>query len=165
MLVLSARSHERQKVDALDAGADDYLTKPFGVDELLARLRVALRHAAQTTRAGESMLRISDVRIDLETKTVHRAGMLVRLTATEWRLLEALAKRADRAVTSHQLLREVWGPGHAERGHYPRIYIRQLRQKLEVQPARPALLLTETSVGYRLMVPSGETLEDLAPLP
>ncbi|QTN26216.1 response regulator [Rhodoferax sp. AJA081-3] len=154
ILVLSARSQERQKVDALDAGADDYLSKPFGVDELHARLRVALRHAAQTTRAGASTLRIGDVRIDLETKTVYRAGLVVRLTATEWRLLEALAKRADRVVTSRQLLHEVWGPGYAEQGHYLRIYIRQLRQKLEVQPASPVLLLTETSVGYRLLVQS-----------
>lgn len=156
ILVLSARSQERQKVDALDAGADDYLSKPFGVDELHARLRVALRHAAQTTRAGEATVNIGDVRIDLETKTVHRAGVLVRLTATEWRLLEALAKRADRVVTSRQLLLEVWGPGHTEQGHYLRIYIRQLRQKLETHPAKPVLLLTETSVGYRLLVQAGD---------
>lgn len=156
ILVLSARSQERQKVDALDAGADDYLSKPFGVDELHARLRVALRHAAQTTQAGQPTLTIGDVRIDMETKAVHRAGVLVRLTATEWRLLEALAKRADRVVTSRQLLHEVWGPGHTEQGHYLRIYIRQLRQKLEAQPAKPVLLLTETSVGYRLLAQTGD---------
>ncbi|HYW56963.1 MAG TPA: response regulator [Polaromonas sp.] len=154
IIVLSARSQERHKVDALDAGADDYLSKPFGVDELHARLRVALRHAAQTTHGGKPVLNLGEVRIDLEARSVVRTGQVVRLTATEWRLLEALAKRADRVVTSRQLLQEVWGPGHAEQGHYLRIYIRQLRQKLELQPARPVLLLTETSVGYRLLVPS-----------
>lgn len=155
IVVISARAQERQKVDALDAGADDYLTKPFGVDELHARLRVALRHAAQTSLAGQSSLSRGDVRIDLDAKAVFRAGEPVRLTATEWRLLDALAKRADRVVTSRQLLREVWGPGHTEQGHYLRIYIRQLRQKLEADPAHPVLLLTETSVGYRLQVSQG----------
>lgn len=157
IIVLSARSQERHKVDALDAGADDYLSKPFGVDELHARLRVALRHAAQTTQAGESILNLGEVRIDLKARSVSRGGQVVHLTATEWRLLEALAKRADRVVTSRQLLQEVWGPGHAEQSHYLRIYIRQLRQKLELQPARPVLLLTETSVGYRLLVPIADT--------
>lgn len=151
VLVLSARSQEGEKVAALDAGADDFLAKPFGVAELHARLRVALRHAAQTRLEGESLLAIGDVRIDLEGRAVHRAGELVRLTGTEWRLLEALARRADRVVTSAQLLRDVWGPGHAEQGHYLRIYIRQLRQKLEAEPTRPQLLLTETGVGYRLV--------------
>lgn len=155
IVVISARAQEQQKVDALDAGADDYLTKPFGVDELHARLRVALRHAAQTSLAGQSSLVRGDLRIDLDAKAVSRAGEPVRLTATEWRLLDALAKRADRVVTSRQLLREVWGPGHAEQGHYLRIYIRQLRQKLEADPAHPVLLLTETSVGYRLQVSQG----------
>lgn len=156
ILVLSARSQERQKVEALDAGADDFLAKPFGVAELHARLRVALRHAAQTSLAGESALRLGELRIDLQTKLVMRAGEAVRLTATEWRLLEALAKRADRVVTSTQLLREVWGPGHMEQGHYLRIYIRQLRQKLEERPSRPQFLLTETGVGYRLLAGSAE---------
>lgn len=151
VLVLSARSQEGEKVAALDAGADDFLAKPFGVAELHARLRVALRHAAQTRLEGESLLAIGDIRIDLEGRAVHRAGELVRLTGTEWRLLEALARRADRVVTSAQLLRDVWGPGHAEQGHYLRIYIRQLRQKLEAEPTRPQLLLTETGVGYRLV--------------
>ncbi len=156
ILVLSARSQERQKVEALDAGADDFLAKPFGVAELHARLRVALRHAAQTSLAGESVLRLGELRIDLETKLVLRGGEAVRLTATEWRLLEALAKRADRVVTSTQLLREVWGPGHMEQGHYLRIYIRQLRQKLEARPSRPQFLLTETGVGYRLLAGAAE---------
>ena len=156
IIVLSARSQERQKVEALDAGADDYLAKPFGVAELHARLRVALRHAAQTSLAGESVLRLGALRIDLQTRLVLRGGEAVHLTATEWRLLEALAKRADRVVTSTQLLREVWGPGHAEQGHYLRIYIRQLRQKLEERPARPQYLLTETGVGYRLLAAQPE---------
>jgi two-component system KDP operon response regulator KdpE len=152
ILVLSARAEEQQKVDALDAGADDFLVKPFGVAELHARLRVALRHAAQTTQSGASSLQLGDVRIDMAAKTVHRAGEPVRLTATQWRLLEVLASHAGRVVTSQQLLREVWGPGHAEQGHYLRVYVRQLRQRLEAMPARPAFLLTETGVGYRLLV-------------
>ncbi|WP_140635540.1 response regulator [Methylibium rhizosphaerae] len=154
IIVLSARSQERQKVEALDAGADDYLTKPFGVAELHARLRVALRHAAQTSLAGDTRLRFGSVRLDLESRHVERGGEMVRLTATQWRLLEVLAKHAGRVVTSSQLLREVWGPGHAEQGHYLRIYVRQLRQKLEEVPAQPQYLLTETGVGYRLLVDS-----------
>ncbi len=151
IIVLSARSQEAQKVEALDAGADDFLAKPFGAAELHARLRVALRHAAQTTRDGQSALAIGAVIIDMQAKSVSRDNAPVRLTATEWRLLEALAKRSDRVVTSAQLLRDVWGPGHDEQGHYLRIYIRQLRQKLEADPARPAIVLTETGVGYRLL--------------
>jgi two-component system, OmpR family, KDP operon response regulator KdpE len=152
IIVLSARSQEVQKVEALDGGADDYLAKPFGVAELHARLRVALRHAAQTTLAGDSTLRLGDVRIDLGARMVQRGEGMIHLTATQWRLLEVLAQRAGRVVTSQQLLREVWGPGHAEQGHYLRIYIRQLRQKLEASPARPAHLITEAGVGYRLLV-------------
>ena len=151
ILVLSARSQEQQKVDALDAGADDYLTKPFGVAELHARLRVALRHASRSAAGGESRLRLGDIRVDLAAKTVQRAGVPLRLTATQWRLLEVLAQHAGRVVTSRQLLREVWGPGHAEQGHYLRIYVRQLRQKLEDQPAQPVYLKTETGIGYRLL--------------
>jgi len=156
IIVLSARAQETQKVEALDAGADDYLSKPFGVAELHARLRVALRHAAQTGLAGESTLRRGDVEIDFDAKRVLRAGEAVHLTATEWRLLGALAKQVGRVVTSRQLLRDVWGPGHAEQGHYLRIYVRQLRQKLEATPARPVFLLTETGLGYRLLVDANE---------
>ena len=159
VIVLSARTQEREKVQALDAGADDFLAKPFGVAELHARLRVALRHAAQTSMAGESVLRIGELRIDLQARLVQRRGEAVRLTATEWRLLEALARRADRVVTSTQLLRDVWGPGHVEQGHYLRIYMRQLRQKLEEQPTRPAILLTETGVGYRLQASQERQVE------
>jgi two-component system KDP operon response regulator KdpE len=151
IVVLSARSQEQQKVDALDAGADDYLSKPFGVAELHARLRVALRHAARSALGGESVLRLGDVRIDLAAKSVTRAGEPVHLTATQWRLLEVLAQQAGRVVTARQLLREVWGPGHAEQGHYLRIYVRQLRQKLEAEPARPVYLRTDTGIGYRLL--------------
>ena len=151
ILVLSARSHEQQKVDALDAGADDYLVKPFGVAELHARLRVALRHAARSTLDGDSVLQLGQVRIDLAAKSVTRAGEPVHLTATQWRLLAVLAQQAGRVVTSRQLLREVWGPGHAEQGHYLRIYVRQLRQKLEADPAHPVYLRTDTGIGYRLM--------------
>jgi len=152
ILVLSARSHEQQKVDALDAGADDYLTKPFGVAELHARLRVALRHASRSTQGGGSLLRLGEVSLDLAAKTVQRAGTPIRLTATQWRLLEVLAQHAGRVVTARQLLREVWGPGHAEQGHYLRIYVRQLRQKLEAVPAQPVYLKTDTGIGYRLLV-------------
>lgn len=152
VIVLSARAQENQKVEALDAGADDFLTKPFGVAELHARLRVALRRAAQTSMEGASRLRLGDVLVDLSAKTVERAGESIKLTATQWRLLEVLARHAGRLVTSSTLLREVWGPGHAEQGHYLRIYVRQLRQRLEADPARPQFLLNETGIGYRLIV-------------
>ncbi len=152
IVVLSARSQERQKVEALDAGADDYLVKPFGVAELHARLRVALRHAARTQAAGDSVLNLGPVRLDMAARVVTRDGEPVRLTATQWRLLEVLARHAGSVVTSQHLLREVWGPGRTEQGHYLRIYVRQLRQKLEVEPARPVFLLTETGIGYRLVV-------------
>ncbi len=151
IIVLSARTQEEEKVRALDAGADDYLTKPFGVSELHARLRVALRRAAQTGGSGRAVLRLGDVCIDLAARTVTRAGSPERLTATQWRLLEVLARHSGRVVTSRTLLREVWGPAHAEQGHYLRIYVRQLRQKLEAVPAQPAYLLTDTGVGYRLL--------------
>jgi two-component system, OmpR family, KDP operon response regulator KdpE len=156
IIVLSARVHERQKVEALDAGADDYVGKPFGVAELHARLRVALRHAAQTSLAGASTLQLGDVRIDLAAKAVQRGAEVIRLTATQWRLLEVLARHAGRVVTGRQLLREVWGPGHAEQVHYLRIYVRQLRQKLETEPTRPSFLLTETGIGYRLLVDAAD---------
>lgn len=152
IIVLSARTQEAQKVAALDAGADDFVTKPFGVAELHARLRVALRHAARSGLAGRSRLRCGELDIDLVAKAVQHGGELVRLTPTQWRLLEVLARQAGRVVTAKTLLHEVWGPRHAEQGHYLRIYVRQLRQKLEADPARPAFLLTEAGVGYRLLV-------------
>ncbi len=151
IIVLSARSQEAQKVSALDAGADDFVTKPFGVAELHARLRVALRHASQTAMDGDTCVRCGGVVIDLAAKAVRRDGELVRLTPTQWRLLEVLARQAGRVVTAQALLQEVWGPHHAEQGHYLRIYVRQLRQKLEHEPARPRFLITETGLGYRLL--------------
>lgn len=151
ILVLSARTQESQKVDALDAGADDFVSKPFGVAELHARIRVALRHAGTSPGSGQTMA-LGDVSINLQTRSVSRASQPIKLTATQWRLLEVLARHAGRVVTGRQLLREVWGPGHAEQGHYLRIYVRQLRQKLEVDPTNPRYLLTEIGVGYRLLV-------------
>ncbi len=152
ILVLSARAEEAQKVEALDAGADDFVTKPFGVAELHARLRVALRHARQTALNGASALKLGNCRIDLTAKSVMLDGATVRLTATQWRLLEVLCRHAGRVVTARQLLKEVWGPGHADQAHYLRIYVRQLRQRLEADPAHPVYLTTETGVGYRLSV-------------
>lgn len=169
IIVLSARTQEVQKVEALDAGADDFVTKPFGVAELHARLRVALRHTARSTMAGASGVRCGEVLIDLAAKSVRQGGDLVRLTGTQWRLLEVLARNAGRLVTSQSLLHEVWGPRHAEQGHYLRIYVRQLRQKLEAEPARPQYLLTETGVGYRLLAdeypsaPAGSEAQRAAP--
>lgn len=154
VIVLSARSLEAQKVEALDAGADDFVAKPFGVAELHARLRVALRHAAQTAQAGASTLVLGGVTIDLAARSVRAGAEPVRLTATQWRLLEVLARQAGRVVTARQLLREVWGPAHAEQGHYLRIYVRQLRQRLEPDASNPRYLITETGIGYRLLVDS-----------
>ncbi len=152
IIVLSARGQEQDKVDALDAGADDYLTKPFGIGELLARIRVALRHGA--ARAGTpdgSVFEAHGVRVDLGRREVTRHGGPVRLTPTEYRLLAVLVRHAGRVLTHRQLLREVWGPGAQDQNHYLRVYVNQLRQKLEDDAARPALLRTEPGVGYRLM--------------
>ena len=151
VLILSARSQEREKVRALDLGADDYLTKPFGAEELLARIRVALRHSAGP---GESspVLVAGDLRLDLERRDVSRAGVPVKLTHLEFRLLEALAQRGGRVATHAQLLREVWGPGSEGQVHYVRIYMAQLRRKLEQDPARPKHFHTEPNVGYRLLL-------------
>lgn len=150
IVVLSARSQESQKVEALDAGADDFVAKPFGVAELHARLRVALRRLRQHAETGASVLRMGACEIDLARRAIRRGDEAVHLTATQWRLLEALCQQAGRVVTAQQLLKKVWGPGHAEQAHYLRIYVRQLRQKLEADPTRPMYLRTETGVGYRL---------------
>jgi two-component system KDP operon response regulator KdpE len=153
IVVVSARGQERDKVQALDAGADDYLTKPFGTDELLARMRVALRHAARVAGGdGEAVFEVGDLRVDLGSRLVHLRGDEVRLTRTEYRLLAALVQHAGKVLTHRQLLREVWGPGAANETHYLRVYMAQLRHKLEDDPARPRYLLTETGVGYRLRV-------------
>ena len=151
IVVVSARGQERDKVQALDAGADDYLTKPFGTEELLARMRVALRHAARVAGgAGEAVFETGELRVDLAARLVYRRAVEVRLTRTEYRLLAALVKHAGKVLTHRQLLVEVWGPGSANETHYLRVYMAQLRHKLEDDPARPRHLLTETGVGYRL---------------
>jgi two-component system KDP operon response regulator KdpE len=155
ILVISARGREGDKVRALDAGADDYLTKPFGVNELLARLRVAERHLRQRAApAGEPVLEVGQLGIDLARREVRVGGELVHLTPLEYRLLVALARHAGMVLTHSQLLREVWGPGHAEQTHYLRVYMAQLRRKIERDPARPQLLVTEPGVGYRLRDPA-----------
>lgn len=152
ILVLSARTAEHQKVMALDAGADDYLTKPFGVDELHARIRVALRHSRLASARTQAHVKFGDVCADLHGRTLTRSGSMLKLTATEWRLLDVLIRHGGRVVTGQQLLKEVWGPAHSEQSHYLRIYIRQLRQKLEPDPSHPVSLITETGVGYRLIL-------------
>jgi two-component system, OmpR family, KDP operon response regulator KdpE len=151
IVVLSARAREQAKVEALDAGADDYVTKPFGVGELLARVRVALRHAARTAGSGATVLRLGEAEVDLERRRVTRAGREVHLTPLEFRLLACLAQHLGLVVTHRQLLKEVWGPSHIEHTHYLRIYMKQLRDKLEDDPMRPRHLTTETGVGYRLL--------------
>jgi two-component system KDP operon response regulator KdpE len=153
IIVLSARADERDKISALDAGADDYLGKPFGVGELLARVRATLRRQRQPAADADGRVRFGEIEVDLKARLVLRAGQLVHLTPTEFRLLSVLVANAGRVVTSPQLLREVWGPSHSESGHYLRIYMGHLRQKLEQDPAQPAYLLTETAVGYRLLLP------------
>lgn len=151
IVVLSARTREMEKVAALDAGADDYLTKPFGVPELVARLRAHLRRTQATAGAeGGARVRFGDVTVDLGERRVTKAGGAVRLTPIEYRLLAALIRHAGKVLTHRNLLRDVWGPGHAEHGHYLRIYMAQLRRKLEADPADPKHLLTETGIGYRL---------------
>jgi two-component system, OmpR family, KDP operon response regulator KdpE len=151
IIVLSARGREQDKVAALDLGADDYLTKPFGVDELLARIRVALRHASRRADAPtEAVFEAGDVRVDLAGREVKRAGTPVHLTPTEYKLLSLLIRHAGKVLTHRQLLKEVWGVNYADQSHYVRVYVAQLRQKLEADPARPRLILTEPGVGYRL---------------
>ncbi len=150
VIVLSARTQETDKVMALDAGADDYLTKPFGMSELLARVSVALRHANAGVQATGGEFAVAGLRVDLTNRRVHRDDSEVHLTPIEYRLLTTLVRHAGKVLTHRQLLTDVWGPGHVERSHYLRIYMGNLRQKLEADPARPRFLLTETGVGYRL---------------
>ncbi len=151
IIVLSARGQERDKIAALDAGADDYVSKPFGVGELLARMRVALRHATRNPDdAGESTFSIGSLHVDLAKRQVFVAGQQVHLTPIEYRLLTTLIRYAGKVLTHRQLLLEVWGPPYAEQAHYLRVYMAQLRRKLESDPARPRYLLTEPGVGYRL---------------
>ncbi len=151
IIVLSARGREEDKVKALDLGADDYLTKPFGVEELLARIRVALRHAATPPgAAAEPVFEVGDLRVDLPARRVWRADQEVHLTPTEYKLLATLVRHAGKVLTHRQLLKEVWGINFVNQSHYVRVYLAQLRQKIEADPARPRLLLTEPGVGYRL---------------
>jgi two-component system, OmpR family, KDP operon response regulator KdpE len=152
VLVLSARTGEWDKVRALDQGADDYLTKPFGTAELLARLRVALRRRATDYGAGRpgAAFIVAGLTVDLTTRAVTLDGREVHLTPIEYRLLAELVRHAGKVLTHRHLLREVWGPSHVDRSHYLHIYMGQLRHKLEQQPARPRFLLTEVGVGYRL---------------
>jgi two-component system, OmpR family, KDP operon response regulator KdpE len=150
IIVLSARGQENQKVDALDAGADDYVTKPFGMNELLARLRAATRRAAAPSE-DEPSVATEHFTVDLASKRVVLAsGADVRLTPTEWQLLEILARNRGRLVTGRQLLQDVWGPAYGTETHYLRVYMAQLRRKLEPDPARPRYLLTEPGMGYRM---------------
>jgi two-component system KDP operon response regulator KdpE len=150
IIVLSARIQERSKIDALDHGADDYITKPFGVGELLARVRVALRNSVKT-EGGKRILSLGSTTVDLEKRRATRDGAEIHLTAIEFRLLACLAKHLGMVVTHKQLLQEVWGPTHVDDTHYLRVYMKQLREKLEPDPVRPRYLLTETGVGYRLV--------------
>jgi two-component system KDP operon response regulator KdpE len=153
VIVISARGQEETKVRALDEGADDFLTKPFGAAELMARIRVALRHAARERDTTTSVVRIGDdIEVDLAKRLVHVRGEEVHLTPIEYKLLVVLAKHAGMVITHRHLLEQVWGPGHAHQMQYLRVYMTQLRHKLEKDPARPKYLVTEPGVGYRLKV-------------
>jgi two-component system KDP operon response regulator KdpE len=150
IIILSVVGDEREKVEALDAGADDYVTKPFGVDELLARLRAALRRAETST---EPVLEIGDLRVDLEAHEVTLSGKPVQLTPHEYSLLTLLARNEGKLMTHQAILREVWGRAYADESHYLHVYVSQLRRKLEPDPARPRYILTEPGAGYRLVDP------------
>jgi len=150
IVVLSARAQEQSKIEALDAGADDYITKPFGIGELLARVRAALRHAVRPASGGKVLV-LDEVSIDFEKRQAFKDRDEIRLTPIEFKLLVCLAKHLGLVATHRQLLTEVWGPTHAGHTHYLRVYMKGLREKLEADPARPKHLLTETGVGYRLL--------------
>lgn len=153
IVVLSARVSEAEKIRALDAGADDYLTKPFGMGEFLARVRATLRRQRQPEAGLGGTVRFGDVEVDLKGRWVSKGGERVHLTPTEYRLLALLVSNAGRVMSNPQLLRAIWGPSQVESGHYLRIYMGHLRHKLEDDPAQPRYLLTETAVGYRLQLP------------
>ncbi len=156
VIVLSVRDREQDKVAALDAGADDYLTKPFGAGELLARVRVALRHAALAGgESAEPVFEVGALRVDLARRQVTVGGAEIHLTPIEYKLLALLVKHAGRVLTHRQLLREVWGPEYGDESHYLRVYMAQLRHKIEADPARPHYLRTEPGVGYRLIAEEG----------
>ena len=149
IVVLSARDSQWAKVDALDAGADDYVTKPFGMDELLARLRAAVRRAQPVDEGGDTVVVAGDLEIDLARRLVLRDGSEVRLTPTEWAMLEVLVRSSGRLVPRKQLLQAVWGPGYSEGTNYLRVYSAQLRRKLEADPANPRHVITHPGAGYR----------------
>ncbi|MBI1269524.1 response regulator [bacterium] len=152
IIVLSVRSMESDKIDALDAGADDFVTKPFGVFELMARIRVALRHLDLRDKGEEesSVFSVGDLKVDFSRREVFIKDTQVHLTPTEYKLLTMLAQNPGKVVSQETLLREVWGPGHSKRSHYLRVYMGNIRQKLEEKPARPRYIITEPGVGYRL---------------
>lgn len=152
VIVLSAHDDEQDKVAALDAGADDYLTKPFGIDELLARIRVALRHHSRLKGGRSSEIRVGNLVIDLANYLVTRNGEMVKLTTTEFSLLSYLAGNAGRVLTHRAILNHVWGASETSQMEYLRVYIRQLRQKLEEDPHNPQIIMTESGVGYRFIV-------------
>ncbi len=151
VIVLSARSGENAKISALDAGADDYLVKPFGAGELMARVRAQLRRHSQQTQAGEPVIRFGDVSIDLARRVVERNQQQLHLTPIEYRLLTHLATQPDRVITYRQLLKAVWGPGHMEDIHYVRVHMANLRKKIEASPSMPRHLITEGGIGYRFV--------------
>jgi len=156
VIVISARQAEQQKIRLLDGGADDYLVKPFGVSELLARLRVALRHRGTTVQPALTKYRCRGVEVDLVTQRVRRDGVPVHLTPNEYKLLAALVRQAGKVLTHRRLLADVWGPEFVDHTHYLRLYMAQLRAKLEAEPADPQWLLTEPGVGYRLAEPEDD---------
>jgi two-component system KDP operon response regulator KdpE len=151
IIVLSVREEEQAKVAALDLGADDYLTKPFGVDELLARVRVALRHAVRQAAPTGGLHRVGNLEVDLERRQVRAGGEEVRLTPTEYELLRAFVLNPDKVLTDRALLQAVWGPEYGSEAHYLHVYVARLRKKIEADPQRPRYLLTEPGVGYRLI--------------
>jgi two-component system, OmpR family, KDP operon response regulator KdpE len=151
IIVLSVRDAEREKVQALTLGADDYLTKPFGPDELLARVRVALRHSARPQAGADAVMKSGDLEVDVERRQVKLAGEEVRMTPTEFDVLKALMKHMDKIMTDRMLLQEVWGADYGDEAHYLHVYVARLRKKIEADPRRPVRLLTEPGVGYRFV--------------
>jgi two-component system KDP operon response regulator KdpE len=152
IIVLSARDGENDKVNLLAIGADDYLTKPFGVPELLARIKVALRHGSRLNKQEEPIFTEGNIKVDMSTRTVYVDGADVHLTPNEYNLLLILVRNAGKLIPQQQLLRDVWGPGYAKEGHYLRVYMGQLRRKLEADPANPKYIITEPGLGYRFKI-------------